>query len=145
MSLDVRAFPDWFEELTFTDVPASCDHGELTDTGQKIQPHATSMASRTSCSQTRKAHYAESPPRFLAEVPGSGRLRAIFEAAHGNEIGTGIVRQPVNPPNALAANGFGFFLDRASDLPALPGCEGESSPARSLRSRSRSSLPVLRM
>ena len=37
MSLDVRAFPDWFEELPFADVPASCDHGELTDTGQKIR------------------------------------------------------------------------------------------------------------
>ena len=33
---------------------------------------------------------------------------------------------------ALAANAFGFFLNRASDLPALPGCESESWPARSL-------------
>ena len=40
MSLDVRAFPDWFEELPFADgadVRASCAHGELTDTGQKIR------------------------------------------------------------------------------------------------------------
>ena len=40
MSLDVRAFPDWFEELPFAngaDVRASCDHGALTDTGQKIR------------------------------------------------------------------------------------------------------------
>ena len=40
MSLDVRAFPDWFEALPFADgadVRASCDHGALTDTGQKIR------------------------------------------------------------------------------------------------------------
>ena len=40
ISLDVRAFPDWFEELPFADgadVRASCAHGELTDTGQKIR------------------------------------------------------------------------------------------------------------
>ena len=40
MSLDVRAFPDWFEELSFADgadVGASCTYGELTDTGQKIR------------------------------------------------------------------------------------------------------------
>ena len=40
MSLDVRAFPDWFEELPFANgagVRASCDHGALTDTGQKIR------------------------------------------------------------------------------------------------------------
>ena len=40
MSLDVLAFPDWFEALPFVDgadVRARCDHGELTDTGQKIR------------------------------------------------------------------------------------------------------------
>ena len=33
---------------------------------------------------------------------------------------------------ALAVNAFGYFLRRAADLPALPGCEGEFWPARSL-------------
>ena len=40
MSLDVLAFPDWFEALPFVDgadVRTRCDHGELTDTGQKIR------------------------------------------------------------------------------------------------------------
>ena len=40
MSLDVRAFPDWFEELPFAngaDVRASCDHGALIETRQKIR------------------------------------------------------------------------------------------------------------
>ena len=40
MSLDVLAFPDGFEALPFADgadVRARCDHGALTDTGQKIR------------------------------------------------------------------------------------------------------------
>ena len=68
--------------------------------------------------------------RFLPGVPGSD-IEAIFEAAPGNEIGTGKFDNPESSA-ALAANAFGFFLNRASDLPALPGCESESWPARSL-------------
>ena len=68
--------------------------------------------------------------RFLLGVPGPD-IEAIFEAAPGNEIGTGKFDSPESSA-ALAANAFGFFLNRASDLPALPGCEGESWPARSL-------------
>ena len=68
--------------------------------------------------------------RFLPGVPGPD-IEAIFEAAPGNEIGTGKFDSPESSA-ALAANAFGFFLNRASDLPALPGCEGESWPARSL-------------
>ena len=40
MSLDVRAFPDWFDHLPFAngaDVIASCNRAEITDTGQKIR------------------------------------------------------------------------------------------------------------
>ena len=40
MSLDVLAFPDWFDQLPFADgadVLASCDDAELTDPGQKIR------------------------------------------------------------------------------------------------------------
>ena len=68
--------------------------------------------------------------RFLPGVPGS-EIEAIFEAAPGNEIGTGKFDNPESSA-ALAANAFGFFLNRASDLPALPGCEGESWPAHSI-------------
>ena len=68
--------------------------------------------------------------RFLPGVPGPD-IEAIFEAAPGNEIGTGKFDNPESSA-ALAANAFGFFLNRASDLPALPGCEGECWPARSL-------------
>ena len=68
--------------------------------------------------------------RFLLGVPGP-EIEAIFEAAPGNEIRTGKFDNPESSA-ALAANAFGFFLNRASDLPALPGCEGGSWPARSL-------------
>ena len=68
--------------------------------------------------------------RFLPGVPGP-EIEAIFAAAPGNEIATGKFDN-LESSAALAANAFGFFLNRASDLPALPGCEGESWPARSL-------------
>ena len=40
MSLDVRAFPEWFDRLPFSSgaqVSASCDQAELTETGRKIR------------------------------------------------------------------------------------------------------------
>lgn len=68
--------------------------------------------------------------RFLPGVPGP-EIEAIFNAAAGNEIATGKFDSPESSA-ALAANAFGFFLRRPSDLPALPGCDGETWPARSL-------------
>jgi len=68
--------------------------------------------------------------RFLPGVPGP-KIEAIFNAAPGNEIVTGKFDNPESSA-ALAANAFGFFLDRSSDLPPLPGCGGETWPARSL-------------
>jgi len=68
--------------------------------------------------------------RFLPGVPGS-EIEAILNAAPGNEIATGKFDNPESSA-ALAVNAFGFFLRRAFDLPALPGCEGEIWPARSL-------------
>ena len=68
--------------------------------------------------------------RFLPGVPGP-EIEAIFDAAPGNEIATGKFDSPESSA-ALAANTFGFFLDRASELSAMPGCEDESWPARSL-------------
>ena len=65
--------------------------------------------------------------RFLPGVPGP-EIEAIFEAAPGNEIAAGKFDSPESSA-ALAANAFGFFLNRVSDLPALPDCEGESWPA----------------
>ena len=68
--------------------------------------------------------------RFLPGVPGA-KIESILNAAPGNEIATGKFDSPESSA-ALAVNAFGFFLRRASDLPALPGCEGETWPARSL-------------
>ena len=68
--------------------------------------------------------------RFLPGVPGA-EVEAIFNAAPGNEIASGKFDNPESSA-ALAANAFGFFLGRPSDLPALPGCEDESWPAQSL-------------
>ena len=68
--------------------------------------------------------------RFLPGVPGP-EIEAIFNAAPGNEIESGKFDSPESSA-ALAANAFGFFLLRPSDLPALPGCEGQTWPARSL-------------
>ena len=68
--------------------------------------------------------------RFLPGVPGP-QIEAIFDAAAGNEIATGKFDSPESSA-ALAANTFGFFFQRASDLPALPGCGNETWPALSL-------------
>lgn len=68
--------------------------------------------------------------RFLPGVPGP-KVEAIFNAAAGNEIASGKFDSPESSA-ALAANAFGFFLERAVDLPPLPGCGSEVWPALSL-------------
>ena len=68
--------------------------------------------------------------RFLPGVPGE-QIREIYDAASGNEIATGKFDSPESSA-ALAANAFGFFLNRPDDLPPLPGCEGVEWPATSL-------------
>ena len=69
--------------------------------------------------------------RFLPGVPGP-EIEAIFNAAAGNEIATGKFDSPESSAE-LAANAFGFFLGQAADLPPLPGCGGETWPARTLK------------
>ena len=68
--------------------------------------------------------------RFLPGVPGS-EIEKIFNAAPGNEIATGKFDSPESSA-ALAANAFGFFLNRAWDMPPLPCCDKEKWPACSL-------------
>ena len=68
--------------------------------------------------------------RFLPGVPGA-EIELILNAAPGNEIATGKFDSPESSA-ALAVNAFGWFLRRTADLSALPGCEGETWPARSL-------------
>ena len=68
--------------------------------------------------------------RFLPGVPGR-EIEGIFNAAQGNEIATGKFDSPESSA-ALAANAFGFFLNRAWDMPPLPCCDKEEWPACSL-------------
>ena len=129
MSLDVLAFPDWFDRLPYSDgaeVRAGCDRKELTDTGRQIREAFDNLTSV----HPEPGWAAEMTGRFLPGVPGP-EIEAIFEAAPGNEIATGKFDSPESSA-ALAANAFGFFLNRTSGLPIIPGCEGETWPARSL-------------
>jgi hypothetical protein len=59
---------------------------------------------------------------FLPGLPVE-RIRRCYDLAAGNEINSGKFRHPESSA-ALVANSFGFFLDRPSDLPPIPGCEG---------------------
>ena len=68
--------------------------------------------------------------RFLPGVPAE-EVESILNAAPGDEIASGKFDSPESSA-ALAVNAFGFFLHRAVDLPALPGCEEETWPAHSL-------------
>lgn len=68
--------------------------------------------------------------RFLPGVP-STQIEEIFNAAPGNEIESGDFDSPESSA-ALAVNTFGFFRNRASELPSLPDCEKETWPATSL-------------
>lgn len=68
--------------------------------------------------------------RFLPGVPGS-QIEGIFNTAPGNEIASGKFDSPESSA-ALAANAFGFFLNRPSDLPPLPACHYLTWPAQSV-------------
>lgn len=55
---------------------------------------------------------------FLPGVPEE-KVRAIYGSAAGNEIASGKFASPQSSA-ALAANGFGRFLDRPGDCPMFP-------------------------
>ena len=61
---------------------------------------------------------SEPAPIFLPGVP-EARLRAIYGNAAGNEIASGKFASPQSSA-ALAANGFGWFLDRPGACPLFP-------------------------
>jgi hypothetical protein len=64
---------------------------------------------------------------FLPGVPAE-RIRAAYAAAPGNELDSGKFSSPESSA-ALAANAFGYFLERAQYLPPLPGTESCGWPA----------------
>lgn len=68
--------------------------------------------------------------RFLPGVPAA-QIEVIFNSAPGNEIATGKFDSPESSA-ALAANTFGFFLNRLGELPPIPGCNFVEWPAASV-------------
>lgn len=64
---------------------------------------------------------------FLPGVP-EDQVRAAFDRAGGNEIAIGKFAS-LESSAALAANGFGWFLDRPDALPAFPGLDDLDWPA----------------
>jgi len=68
--------------------------------------------------------------RFLPGVPRK-LVEAIYNSAPGNEIATGKFDSPESSA-ALAANTFGFFLNRPGDLPPFLGTEDVRWPASSM-------------
>lgn len=60
---------------------------------------------------------------FLPGVPADPVL-AAFAASPGNEIDSGKFRSQESS-SALAANTFGYFLERPGDLPVIPGISFE--------------------
>jgi hypothetical protein len=65
---------------------------------------------------------------FLPYLPIE-KMRNAFARAPGNELDSGKILSPESSA-ALAANTFGLFLDRAYDLPAIPGTQLFGWPAK---------------
>lgn len=67
---------------------------------------------------------------FLSYLP-TALIEAAYKAGKGNEIDSGKLDSPESSAQ-LVANTFGLFIDRAVDLPALPGQPAFGWPARSV-------------
>lgn len=67
-------------------------------------------------------------PLFLPGVP-EAYVRERLNQAGGDEIGSGKFARPESSA-ALAANAFGWFVDRPALLPSLPGTEAAGPPER---------------
>jgi hypothetical protein len=65
---------------------------------------------------------------FLPGVP-IAHVCARLAAAGGDEIGSGKLANPESSA-ALAINAFGWFIERPTDLPPLPGTEAMGTPER---------------
>lgn len=67
---------------------------------------------------------------FLPGVPAD-LVRVSLDRAGGNELASGKFASPESSA-ALAANGFGWFIERPSLLPAFPGLDDIEWPATSV-------------
>ena len=77
--------------------------------------------------------------RFLPGVPGA-KVETLLNAAPGSELKSGKFDSPRSSA-ALAANVFGYFLNRAGELPALPGCPDVRWPAEAITLEKEVRLP----
>ena len=77
--------------------------------------------------------------RFLPGVPVA-QAEAMINAVPGNEIKSGKFDSPESSA-ALAANTFGFFLNRPKDLPSLPKIDPDVWPVLSLDLERRVNFP----
>ena len=77
--------------------------------------------------------------RFLPGVPGA-KVETLLNAAPGSELKSGKFDSPRSSA-ALAANVFGYFLNRAGELPALPGCPDVRWPAEAVTLEKEVRLP----
>lgn len=82
---------------------------------------------------------SEPAPLFLPGV-SEERLRGIYDRAAGNEITSGKFASSQSSA-ALAANGFGWFLDRPGDCPLFPPIADLSGPVREVAVEREMRLP----
>ena len=73
---------------------------------------------------------SELQPIFLPGVP-EATVREIYGRAAGNEIASGKFASPQSSA-ALAANGFGWFLERPSNCPLFPSVAEIGGPVRTV-------------
>ena len=135
MSLEARAFPEEFHDVSLRDgraVNTQCRTGTLTPEGRMVRDALSRLAPAST----------EPRDRFLPGVPGAD-IERILDAAPGDEIGRGKFDHPESSA-ALAANAFGFFLHRARELPPLPGCPDVGWPRPFASDRSDGPIPMVR-
>ena len=85
----------------------------------------------SSAARSRRNEMKEIKEAFLPGLPVDLILSA-YRAAPGNEIGSGKFLSPESSA-ALAADVFGFFIERAGDFPPLPRLPSLGWPATSVR------------
>ncbi len=74
-------------------------------------------------------------PEFLPDLPVEGILECL-KRSPGNEINSGKFDSP-DSSAALVANAFGWFLNRAADLPPLPGVPAGAATSVTLEAEMR--------
>ena len=100
MSLDVLAFPDWFDRLPYSDgaeVRAGCDRKELTDTGREIREAFDNLTSVHPESGGRRE-----PPVLKAWLDGRHPCKTVQEQATTGRQATP-PPEPSKKPNAPSA------------------------------------------